>query len=449
MSTVGINDDYAGPSTFHQLFDEYSEPEPDSLVNNDSVNSESDEVQIDEEAQNDNDPDDDEVSIPVMLDVLGSNGNESESHVQQGIDLNIPASLGPHSLLPAILFFCTTHPEVPVDSYDIPSGSWGHFYDSNSGELECGMIFKTKAHLIASVQDFSVRFARREYRVVESKLKLWKVACKYGGVTGCNWMLRGMFKAKMRLFKITNYAGPHTCLMNEISIDHRNMAREEVYETWESSVQKLPKFMTALQKSNPGTVVEWLHLDTNIPSTKTLNYIFWAFRLCIEGFRYCRNLISIDGTHLYTRYKHKLLVAVTLNANQQILPIAFALVDEESLASWRWFLEMLAKHLMLDDDDRICLISDRHSGLINAINFVPAFTFPRGVHCFYLRHICSNFNTKYKNIQLKDLCWRAGVEHNIYKFERIMEEIRGLNEEAFDWLQRIDKAQWTLSHDGG
>ncbi|KAL0345273.1 UNVERIFIED_CONTAM: hypothetical protein Sradi_4358600 [Sesamum radiatum] len=70
-------------------------------------------------------------------------------------------------------------------------------------------------------------------------------------------------------------------------------------------------------------------------------------------------------------------------------------------------------------------------------------------HRFCLRHICSNFNTKYKNIQLKDLCWRAGAEQNVRKFERIMKEIRGLNEEAFDWLQRIDKAQWTLSHNGG
>ncbi|KAL0313477.1 UNVERIFIED_CONTAM: hypothetical protein Sradi_5747000 [Sesamum radiatum] len=400
MGIVGINDDYA-------------------------VDSEPDEVEIDEEAQNDNDPDDDELSIPVMLDVLGSNGNESESHVQQGIDLNIPVSSGPHSLLPVIPFFRTTHPEVLVDSYDIPFDSWGHFYDSNSGELECGMIFKTKAHLIASVQDFSARFATREYRVVESKPKLWKVACKYDDVTGCNWMLQGIFKAKMRLLKITKYAGPHMCLMNEISIDHRNMgksmiathlfgmvrqdptynikyvqqnvkdtfgfdisyhkawhalkaAREEVYGTWECSVQKLPKFMTALQKSN----------------TEQL----------------------LSGCSLY----------------DQILPIAFALVDEESLASWRWFLKMLAKHLMLDDDDRIYLISDKHSGLINAINFVPAFTFPHGVHYFCLRHICSNFNTKYKNIQLKDLCWRVGAEQNVPEFERIMEEIRGLNEEAFD-----------------
>ncbi|KAL0403800.1 UNVERIFIED_CONTAM: hypothetical protein Sradi_2020800 [Sesamum radiatum] len=102
-------------------------------------------------------------------------------------------------------------------------------------------------------------------------------------------------------------------------------AREEVYGIWESSVQKLSKFMAALQKSNPG---QWLHLDTDRPNLKILNYVFCAFRACFERFHYCRNLISINGTHLYTKYKHKLLVAVTLDANQQILPIAFALVDE-------------------------------------------------------------------------------------------------------------------------
>ncbi|KAK4395607.1 hypothetical protein Sango_1715000 [Sesamum angolense] len=355
------------------------------------------------------------------------------------------------------------HPEVPADSIDIPTGAWGNFYDSNTGELARGMVFKSKDHLKASVQDFSVRFARREYRVVESKPKLWKVACKYDEQTGCSWMLRGIFQPNMGLFKTTKYDGPHTCLMNEISVEHGNLgksmiathllgmvrqdpaydikfvqqnvkdrfgfeisyhkacqslkaAREQVYGTWESSVKKLPRFMAFLQKLNPGTVVEWLNLDTDRPGVQMLHYVFWAFRPCIEGFRSCRNVISVDGTHLYTKYKHKLLVAVTLDANQQVLPLAFALVDEESLASWRWFLQMLAKHLLPNDDDRVCLISDRHSGLISAINYVPAFKFP---------------------------------QVNARKFERIMTEIRELNEEAYNWLEMIDKTQWTLSHDSG
>ncbi|KAL0414103.1 UNVERIFIED_CONTAM: hypothetical protein Sradi_1612000 [Sesamum radiatum] len=125
-----------------------------------------------------------------------------------------------------------------------------------------------------------------------------------------------------------------------------------------------------------------------------------------------------------------------------------ALVDEETLASWTWFLQMLARHFLPNEDDRVCLISDRHPGLINAINYVPAFKFPRGVHRFCLRHVCSNFNNKYKR-SVEDLCWRAGSESSARKFDRIMEEIKSLNPEAYDWLGNIDKTQWTLAHDGG
>ncbi|KAL0345776.1 UNVERIFIED_CONTAM: hypothetical protein Sradi_4408900 [Sesamum radiatum] len=144
--------------------------------------------------------------------------------------------------------------------------------------------------------------------------------------------------------------------------------------------------MAVLQKWNPGTVVEWYHLDTDGSGLHMLNYVFRAFRPCIQGFRYCRNVISVDGTHLCTRYKHKLLVAVTLDANNQVLPLAVALVDEETLASWTWFLQMLVKYFLPGEDDRVCLISDRHDGLTSAINYVPAFKFPRGVHRFCLRH---------------------------------------------------------------
>ncbi|KAK4404539.1 hypothetical protein Sango_0822500 [Sesamum angolense] len=407
MGRFGINDNYPGPSSYASPSDyagpssfagpsDYAgtsspagpsvsseqddEPEADSMLNNEHVDSEPDEVEVEGLTTN-NPENNDEVSIEVMIDVLGNTASGPRSQRQDHFDLNMPVSCEPTNLYSVIPFFEAMHPE-----------------------------------------DFSVRFARREYRVVESKPKLWKVACKYDEQTGCSWMLRGIFQPNMGLFKITKYAGPHTCLMNEILLS---------------------------MKLNPGTVVEWLNLDTDRSGVQMLHYVFWAFRSCIEGFRSCRNVISVDGTHLYTKYKHKLLVVVTLDANQQVLPLASALVDEESLASWRWFLQMLAKHLLPNDDDRVCLILDRHSGLISAINYVPAFKFPRGVHRFCLRHVCSNFNKKFNNIRLKDLCWRAGAEVNARKFERIMTEIRELNEEAYNWLEMINKTQWTLSHDSG
>ncbi|XP_073288330.1 uncharacterized protein [Primulina huaijiensis] len=83
-----------------------------------------------------------------------------------------------------------------------------------------------------------------------------------------------------------------------------------------SSVQLLPKYKRALSKYNLGTVVEWKHLRANTEMSKTLNSVFWAFRPCVDGFRHCQKIISVDGTHLYTKYKHKMLIGVTLDREQ-------------------------------------------------------------------------------------------------------------------------------------
>ncbi|KAK4401631.1 hypothetical protein Sango_0903800 [Sesamum angolense] len=50
-----------------------------------------------------------------------------------------------------------------------------------------------------------------------------------------------------------------------------------------------------------------------------MGYVFWAFKPCIDGFQFCRNVISVDGTHLYTKYKYKLLIAAAMDGNQQDL----------------------------------------------------------------------------------------------------------------------------------
>ncbi|XP_075521508.1 uncharacterized protein LOC142554724 [Primulina tabacum] len=129
-----------------------------------------------------------------------------------------------------------------------------------------------------------------------------------------------------------------------------------VYGTWESSIQLLSKYMCVLSKYNPGTAVEWKHLRANTEMSKTLNYVFWAFRPCVDGFRHCQKIISVVGTHLYTKYKHKMLIAVTLDANNQVLPLAFAIVDEETSYSWKWFLKNLGRHVVRGENG-VCLIS--------------------------------------------------------------------------------------------
>ncbi|XP_012846730.1 PREDICTED: uncharacterized protein LOC105966689 [Erythranthe guttata] len=145
--------------------------------------------------------------------------------------------------------------------------------------------------------------------------------------------------------------------------------RDNLFGSWESSVNKLPKFMKALHRTNPGTTIEWVFKTTDIPTRKMIKYFFWAFKPCLDGFKFCRKVISVDETHLYTKYKHKLLIVVCLDANNQVLPLEFALVDNETTAAWRWFFQMLHIHLIsqIPDGESVCVISDRAPGILRAL----------------------------------------------------------------------------------
>ena len=68
--------------------------------------------------------------------------------------------------------------------------------------------------------------------------------------------------------------------------------------------------------------------------TYTFNFVFWAFCPSVVGFRHCRPMISIDATHLYDKYKGKLMIAMAIDANNKIYPLAFVVVESESTETW-------------------------------------------------------------------------------------------------------------------
>ncbi|KAJ0545089.1 putative MULE transposase domain-containing protein [Helianthus annuus] len=207
--------------------------------------------------------------------------------------------------------------------------------------------------------------------------------------------------------------------------------------------------MEALKKFNPGTIVEWCVLRRTGVEQVEFRRVFWAFNHSILGFKHCRPVISIDATHLYGKYKGKLMIAMGVDGNNQILPLAFAIVENESYASWSWFLSHVKKHVVKDTQG-ICLISDRHAGILKAVNEQGSpWLEPHGFHRYCLRHFINNFNDKFRNSQLKALAYRAGSQNQIRKFNSIMEEIGKINRKAREWLEQHAFDKWTLAHDGG
>ncbi|XP_071695248.1 uncharacterized protein [Rutidosis leptorrhynchoides] len=153
-------------------------------------------------------------------------------------------------------------------------------------------------------------------------------------------------------------------------------------------------------------------------------------------------MICIDGTHLKGSYKGKLLTAVAKNANNQLLPIAFALVDEESNESWVWFLQMLQENVI--GNEKLCVISDRHPCILPAMG---GQTYG-WEHRYCLRHICSNLLGKYTKVKsLKHLCWIVGSTTNQILYKNAFRALKQASVEAWQYLQDADVGKWIVYRD--
>ncbi|XP_070005848.1 uncharacterized protein [Nicotiana sylvestris] len=200
-------------------------------------------------------------------------------------------------------------------------------------------------------------------------------------------------------------------------------AFEIVYGDWDKSFTSLPVYMAALQHFNPGTVVEWkLEWSAGIPKN-IFRYVFWAFKPAINGFVHCHLVISIDSTHVCEQYDIKLLIVVAVDANGQIFPLAFAICANECQETGTLFLNYLKQHAV-KQRSCICLISDRHGGILSSIEHLPEWQEPYAYHYYCVRHLKANFQKKYPNKDLHDLMRMAATDHQECKFRRRVESIR-------------------------
>ena len=66
-----------------------------------------------------------------------------------------------------------------------------------------------------------------------------------------------------------------------------------------------------------------------------------------------------------------------------------------------------------------------------------------------MRHLASNFMTRFKDKLLKNLVCRATLVSTQCKFNKHMTTIGRINFEVTQWLEAIPFQLWELSHDGG
>ena len=61
-----------------------------------------------------------------------------------------------------------------------------------------------------------------------------------------------------------------------------------------------------------------------------LQRLFWCFAQSTETFKHCRPLVLVDGTFLIGKYSGVLMIAVGVDPDNQLVPLAFALAEGEN-----------------------------------------------------------------------------------------------------------------------
>ena len=245
---------------------------------------------------------------------------------------------------------------------------------------------------------------------------------------------------------------------------------ERMFGTYEEAYNFVPRMLQQIQTSNPGTYINKLerpHPD-GIPNKFILDRIYWAFSQTIQAFKHCRPVIAVDGTFLTGKYKGTILIAMAADANDQVLPIAYGIVESENTDSWLWFLANV-KCSVVGDRPNVCLISDRHAGLLSAINTMKnaqpgPFQWSDLETRWCMRHIAANLFSKFKSKELMNKFKRMCVQNQKKKFNALWKELDTLSTTASegqqggssrrdfkfsDWVNKnapeLDK--WALLHD--
>ncbi|RYR48855.1 hypothetical protein Ahy_A07g034933 [Arachis hypogaea] len=245
------------------------------------------------------------------------------------------------------------------------------------GEFAVGMEFSFKEAIIKAIKEYTIRRS---------------VDYRYG--SGYDWLIRVSMISRRYCWVIRRYNGSHTCTRATISQDHSKLDSTTIAEAIKSLVEANPalkvKLVIADLQLKFNYTVNWG--DDLVTDIRVSHRVFWSYYPYIRAFRHCKPVVQVDGTHLYEKYKGCLLVAVSQDGNNNIVPIVFAIVEGETSDA------NLRQHVVTRDG--VGLITDRHESINATVERSNrAWSPPRAFHM-----ICIKRHNTFTNRKVKRMC---------------------------------------------
>jgi MULE transposase domain len=148
-------------------------------------------------------------------------------------------------------------------------------------------------------------------------------------------------------------------------------------------------------------MIEWFTALTNDPNERLFQVVCWAYGPTIETFKHHKTIIEIDGTYLSGRYKRKMLIACGFDEEDQLVPLAFTLVDTKNDKSWENFMKFVRKEVV--GSRVVTVLSDRHKSILWVFRQPDiGWSTQNGqtFHQYFSRYICQNFTKEFTNKKL-------------------------------------------------
>ena len=94
----------------------------------------------------------------------------------------------------------------------------------------------------------------------------------------------------------------------------------------------LPWICAAIERENPNSIA-FMELEGS-----RFMHMFIAYGVCLNGFILgCRKMLLVDGSYLSGSYEGTLLRAVTLDVDDHLFDVAYAIVSGENHDDWYGF----------------------------------------------------------------------------------------------------------------
>ena len=149
------------------------------------------------------------------------------------------------------------------------------------------------------------------------------------------------------------------------------------YKNVEGSFRKQYKivydYAQELLRSNPRSTVK-VNVDDN-EGQKTFKRLYVCLKASKDNFVNCRPIIGLDGCFLKGKYVGELLSAMARDGNDQMVPLAYCVVENKE--TWSWFLELLVDDLggvevckgitFMSDQEKVSI---SRSITINVFNYI-------------------------------------------------------------------------------